>query len=105
MSNVYVRYEGSAAEGGVNGVSPLPRAECFGDCDLRESRALLFGKTLRTLPAGTRMHVLARVGDWLYVCVPRGDIGWLMDIEGEFGFVKGKKVRLGSSGIQLDWTE
>jgi hypothetical protein len=49
------------------------------------------------------MHVLSDQGEWLYVAVPRGALGWLMDVEGRFGYVKKEDVDMAATEIQLDW--
>lgn len=45
------------------------------------------GAPLGTLPAGTSVFVLMTDGVRAHVCVPRGEAGWLMDMEGQFGYV------------------
>lgn len=65
----------------------------------------LFGATVKELPQGAKMHVLYEEGGWLYVVVPRGEIGWLMDVEGSYGFVRAEDVVTASSALQLDWLE
>ncbi len=55
------------------------------------------------LPKGSRMHVLTDEGEWLYVCVPRGDLGFLMDVDGAYGYVHRNDVVMAATAIQLDW--
>ena len=58
-----------------------------------------------SFPAGTLMHVVFEDGDWLYVDVPRGEMTWLMDMEGSFGFVRKSDVFTASSVCRLEWME
>ncbi len=103
MCNLYVSYEGSTNDTPVSRISALPVAETLGDTALKENMTLL-GKTLTRLPAGTRMHVLCEYDGWLYVCIPRGELDWRMDVDGQYGFVKTAEVRNAASLAQLEWT-
>ena len=102
MCNLYVSYEGSTNDTPVSRISALPVAETLGDTALKENMTLL-GKTLTRLPAGTRMHVLCEYDGWLYVCIPRGELDWRMDVDGQYGFVKTAEVRTAASLAQLEW--
>lgn len=102
MCNLYVSYEGSTNDTPVSQIVPLPVAETLCETALKESTALL-GGTVAQLSAGTRMHVLCEYDGWLYVCVPRNEPGWLMDVDGQYGFVKTADVRTAASFVQLDW--
>ena len=102
MCNLYVSYEGSTNDTPVSQIVPLPVAETLCETALKESTALL-GGTVAQLSAGTRMHVLCEYDGWLYVCVPRNEPGWLMDVDGQYGFVKAADVRTAASFVQLDW--
>lgn len=102
MCNLYVSYEGSTNDTPVSRISALPVAETLGDTALKENMTLL-GKTLTRLPAGTRMHVLCEYDGWLYVCIPRGELAWRMDVDGQYGFVKTAEVRNSASLAQLEW--
>ena len=62
-----------------------------------------FDSTVGTFPAGTRMHVVMENGDWLYVDIPRGEMEWLMDPEGTFGYIHKNDVIQASTACQLDW--
>lgn len=63
-------------------------------------------KTLATLPAGTRLRVLAERGDWLHVTVADGPMGWLALTDGlEDGYVKAADVLIAATEAQLDWLE
>lgn len=102
MCNLYVSYEGSTNDTPVSQIVPLPVAETLCETALKESTALL-GGTMTQLSVGTRMHVLCEYDGWLYVCVPRNEPGWLMDVDGQYGFVKTADVRTAASFVQLDW--
>ena len=102
MCNLYVSYEGSTNDTPVSRISALPVAETLGDTALKENMTLL-GKTLTRLPAGTRMQVLCEYDGWLYVCIPRGELDWRMDVDGQYGFVKTAEVRNSASLAQLEW--
>lgn len=51
-----------------------------------------FAKSLETLPAQTRFHVLAECGDWLHVMLPQGELGWMMDENGLDGYIRADDV-------------
>ena len=104
-------YDGYISEGYVdlgeeelNAIAPQPVAMAKEEIPLKRGTGWLDG-TVQTLPAGTRMHAIMEDGDWLYVSVPRGEMDWLMDAEGTFGFVKKADVFLASLPCQLDWME
>ena len=82
----------------------LPVAETQKETALKKGTGLFDG-TLQALPAGTKMHVIIDAGDWLYVDVPRGDIQFLMDVEGAFGYVRKSDVVFLSTPAGLDWAE
>lgn len=92
MSSVYVNYEGNEPTS-ASRLEPLPVGEAQKDIRLK-SRAGWFGGTVREVPAGTRMHIMAECGDWLHVMIPRGEITWLMDVDGTDGYVKADEVEL-----------
>ena len=105
MLSVYVDYEGSPCS--MNPLmdhEPLPVAETTKAVKLRSGTGL-FAKTVRELPAGTRMHVMAERGRWLHVMIPEGDIGWMMDVNGTSGYVPASDVRTASFALDLDWAE
>ncbi len=85
-------------------LSALPAAEAQKEIPLKKGTGLFDG-TLQTLPAGTKMHVIIENGDWLYVDVPQGEIGFLMDVEGAFGYVRKSGVTFLSIIPGLDWAE
>ena len=49
------------------------------------------------------LGLLCGYDGWLYVCIPRGELGWLMDVDGQYGFVKTAEVRTAASLAQLEW--
>ena len=65
----------------------------------------LFAAPAGSFPAGTVMHVVFADGDWLYVDVPRGEMTWLMDPEGRFGYVGRDEVTLAFSLCRLEWMD
>ena len=81
---------------------PLPVARAIADTKLRSSFGLLPSDGA-DLPKGSKMHVLTEQGDWLYVCVPRGELGWLMDVDGTYGYVHRNDIVIAATAIQLDW--
>ncbi len=92
MSSIYVNYEGGEPTSAKR-LEPLPVGEAKEDLRLK-SRAGWFGGTVREVPAGTRMHIMAECGDWLHVMIPREEITWLMDVDGTDGYVKADEVEL-----------
>ena len=65
----------------------------------------LFDGTVQTLPAGMKMHVIIENDDWLYVDVPQGEIEFLMDVNGVFGYVRKSDVTFLPIIPGLDWAE
>ena len=105
MCSLYVDYEGS-----VCSMQPLTRSEPLEIAQTLQPVKLKsgigwFARTVRELPAGTKMHVLAERGNWLHVMIPQGEIGWMMDIDGTDGYVRKEDVRTASSALQLEWME
>ena len=85
-------------------LSALPVAEAQKEIPLKKGTGLFDG-TVQTLPSGTKMHVIIENGDWLYVDVPREEIGFLMDVDGTFGYVRKADVTFLSIIPGLDWAE
>ena len=85
-------------------LSALPTVEAQKDIPLKKGTGLFDG-TVQTLPAGTKMHVIIENGDWLYVDVPQGEIEFLMDVDGAFGYVRKADVTFLSIIPGLDWAE
>lgn len=106
MSTVYVDYLGSECA-----MEPLAQAYPLSVAAARQSVALKagtgwFDSTVKELPAGTKMHVLATLGDWLHVMIPsQGEPGWLMDVNGTDGYVKAGDVKIAATSLQLDWLQ
>lgn len=50
------------------------------------------------------LGLLCEYDGWLYVCIPRGELAWRMDVDGQYGFVKTAEVRTAASLAQLEWT-
>ncbi|MEG1013450.1 MAG: hypothetical protein RSI33_04310 [Clostridia bacterium] len=87
MCGVYVNYEGTGCNMDPFMYPPLKVAVNNQPIQLKKGTGWFAG-TEKELPAGTKMHVLMDCENWLYVVVPRGEIGWLMDVEGTYGYVK-----------------
>ena len=85
-------------------LSALPVVEAQKEIPLKKGTGFFDG-AVQTLPAGTQMHVIIDNGDWLYVDVPRGDIQFLMDVEGTFGYVRKSDVTFLPIIPGLDWAE
>ncbi|MBR3742601.1 MAG: hypothetical protein IKN04_19470, partial [Clostridia bacterium] len=85
-------------------LSALPVAEAQKEIPLKKGTGL-YGGTVQTLPAGTKKHVVIENGDWLYVDVPQGEIGFLMDVDGAFGYVRKSDVAFQPTIPGLDWAE
>lgn len=62
-------------------------------------------KKVTDLEKDTKLHVLTEQNGWLYVVVPRGEIGWFMDVGGTYGYVWAGDVVISGSGLKLDWME
>lgn len=85
-------------------LSALPIVETQKEISLKKGTGFFDG-TVQTLPAGTKMHVIIEDDDWLYVDVPQGEIGFLMDVDGTFGYVRKADVTFLSIIPGLDWAE
>ena len=85
-------------------MAPQPVAKAKREITLKNGTGLFAG-TVASFPAGTKMHVVMEDSDWLYVDVPRGEMEYLMDPEGAFGYVKKEDVLMASMICMLDWTE
>ena len=64
-----------------------------------------FDGSAGTFPAGTKMHIILEDGDWLYVDIPGGELNWLMDSEGTFGYVHKNDILQAPTPCQLDWID
>ena len=81
---------------------PLPVAEAVRKADLKSGTGWLDGK-IAEVPEGTRMHVLFERDGWYYVVIPREELHYYMDVEGQYGFIPKDAVRTGLTGYDLDW--
>lgn len=86
----------------INMQYPMPIAICRNDAELKTGTGW-FDKAVCKLPAGTKMHIVIDQGDWLYVDVPRGDISWLMDVDGTYGYIRKSDVKVVATESYLDW--
>ena len=85
-------------------LSALPIVEAQKEISLKKGTGFFDG-IVQTLPAGTKMHVIIEDDDWLYVDVPQGEIGFLMDADGAFGYVRKSDVTFLSTIPGLNWAE
>ena len=83
---------------------PQPIAKAEKEITLKSGTGW-FDSSVGTFPAGTRMHVVMEDEDWLYVDIPRGEMNWLMDPEGTFGYVHKNDVIQATTACQLDWMD
>ena len=85
-------------------LSALPIVEAQKEISLKKGTGLFDG-TVQTLPAGTKMHGIIGNDDWLDVDVPQGEIGFRMDVERNFGYVRKTDVTFLPAIPGLDWAE
>ena len=85
-------------------MNALPVVEAQKEISLKKGTGF-FDSTIRTLPAGTQMHVIIDNGDWLYVDVPQSDIRFLMDVKGTFGYVRKAEVCFLPTPAGLNWED
>ena len=108
--HAWIRTKVGSLEGFVTDIyvslrmNALPVAEAQKEIALKRGTGLFDG-TIQMLPDGTRMHVIIDRDDWLYVDVPRGEIQYLMDVEGTFGYVRKADVTCLSAPVGLDWAD
>lgn len=82
--------------------APLTVGRANEDCELKAAAGTK-ADMAAMLKAGTEMYVLADCGDWLHVCVPRGEVGYFMDIEGMFGYLRPKDITQADTPLQLKY--
>lgn len=46
------------------------------------------GKVKQTLPAGTGLQILGVSEDWYHVHLPQGEVSWMVDGQGTYGYVR-----------------
>lgn len=91
--------------GRISDMSSLPTfAEAKKEIALKRGTGWLDG-SVGTFPAGTRMHVVFENGDWLYVDIPSGEMDWVMDPEGTFGYVLKNDAEEMSVSHLIEWPE
>ncbi len=83
---------------------PLPVARIDRATALK-TRASGASETVMTLKAGYKMHVMATLDDWYYVCIPSGEPDWMMDINGAYGYVRKRDATIAGTALYLDWME
>ncbi len=74
------------------------------DCELKTGAASS-AETTANLAAGTAMYVLADCGDWLHVCIPRDEVGYFMDIEGTYGYLRTQDVTQADTPLRLKYAD
>ena len=105
MSSIYVDYASSdSSVPSFRETTPLPVGVAKKEVALKQGRGL-FDATVQTLPAGTKMYVLATVDDWVHVMVPQGELGWRMELDGTDGYLKANDVALYATSMQADWAQ
>lgn len=82
--------------------APLTVGRARTDCELKEAAGTK-AETAAKLKAGTGMYVLADCGDWLHVCIPQGELGYFMDIEGTYGYLRAQDVMQADTPLQLKY--
>lgn len=79
---------------------PLPVARVKERVLLRKE--LNSEKAVMYLEPGMLMHLLGETENgWLHVCVPRGELHWLMDQGGSFGYVRKSEADVADSPLAL----
>ena len=101
----YVVANYTASDDLIPGLSSLPTvAESKKEFTLKRGTGWFDG-SVGTWPAGTQMHVIFDSGDWLYVDIPSGEMNWVMDPEGTFGFVHKNDVTEMPASSLIRWPE
>ena len=83
--------------------TPLPVAKTIKTIDLKVSPGS-GAKTVAALEKGTQMQVLANCDGWLHVCISSGELGYWMDVEGTFGYLRTKDVLQAATPLQLKYS-
>lgn len=104
VSTVYVSPPASPHGTSVAYARNLPVGKAMKPVPLMSGTGWFDGK-VTDLEKGVKFHVITEQNGWLYVVVPRGEIGWFMDAEGTYGYVKAGDVFISGSGMKLDWEE
>ena len=100
MSGNYVEYYDNLQSVPASTVANLAKTKA--DTALKQS-ANAFAQTVRNLPAGTIVRVLAEYGNWLHISIPASDGDWLMQPDETSGYVKAGAVVEGLTALQLEW--
>jgi hypothetical protein len=83
--------------------APLTVGRTNKDCELKTTAGEGSG-TAAKVSAGTAMYVLADCGDWLHVCIPRSEVGYWMDIEGTYGYLRAQDATQADTPLRLKYT-
>ncbi len=84
--------------------APLTVGRTNIDCELKTAAASS-AETTANLAAGTAMYVLADCGGWLHVCIPRDEVGYFMDIEGTYGYLRAQDVSQADTPLRLKYAD
>jgi hypothetical protein len=82
--------------------APLTVGRANKDCELKTDTGTK-AETAAKLTAGTDMYVLADCGDWLHVCIPKGEVGYFMDVEDTYGYLRVQDVTQADTPLQLKY--
>lgn len=83
---------------------PLPVAKTIKAVDLKASPAA-GTETVTALEKDIQMYVLADCGGWLHVCIPSVELGFWMDVEGTYGYLRTKDVLQAASPLRLKYSK
>lgn len=100
MSSNYVAYQSSSEPTQL--YISLSMAKTKGAAALK-GKTGVFSDTILDLPEGTVVRVLAEIGNWLHVSVPKAPYHWLMQPDEVIGFVKADAVVQAATALQLSW--
>jgi hypothetical protein len=82
--------------------APLTVGRVNKDCELKTAAGSK-AETTAKLTAGTEMYVLADCDGWLHVCIPKGEVGYFMDIEGTYGYLRVQDVTQADTPLRLKY--
>ena len=82
--------------------TPIPIGKTKGVCTLLSTPASR-SEEETTLAANTELYVLADCDGWLHVCIPKGNLGYWMDVEGTFGYLRMEDVIQAVTPLRLKY--
>ncbi len=71
-------------------------------CDIKAT-ASGRAKTVTAIEEGAEMYVLADCDGWLHVCIPRNGLGYWMEEEGTYGYLRTEDVVEASTPLRLKY--